>query len=179
MEHPIRIAVIVVGMAALSAPPLVARAQEGGRVSEAALTMPGSGGDDDGAATAAKTQPEKKQKPVSHKVNKTANTKGEGRKSTAAVPRSTFEERTSHYFDPLSLTLAPDNRLDPVKSQYDQVTDSFVPPDKALVAVTPDDAASTQISSASIEQLGKGNNHVVVVPLFQILNTLAPGPAPQ
>lgn len=178
MEQPIRIAVIVVGMAALAVPPIVARAQDGGRVSEAALTMPGSLGNDAAAATA-KPQPEKKPKQVTHKTNKTGTAKGEVRQTTAAVPRTTFEDRNGHYFDPLSLTLAPENRLDPVKSQYDQVTDSFVPPDKALVAATPDDSASTQISSASIEQMGKGNNHTVVVPLFQILNTLSTAPAPE
>jgi hypothetical protein len=177
VERPVRIAVILVGLVALAAPPIVARAQDGGRVSEAALTVPGLRADD-GAVTTVRPRPEKKQKQVSHKANKTANNKGDARQA-AAVPRTTFEDRTGHYFDPLSLTLAPDTRLDPVKSQYDQVTDSFVPPDKALVAATPDDSAATQISSASIEQMGKGNNHTVVVPLFQILNSLSPGPAPQ
>jgi hypothetical protein len=59
------------------------------------------------------------------------------------------------------------------------VTDSVATPDKAPVPTTPDDSASTQISSASIEQMGKGNNHTVVVPLFRILNNLSPGPASQ
>lgn len=171
MKDPFRAAAALLGLIALGALPNSVAAQEA-NVSQATLIVPGS--PDDGAANAAaKTDAAKKPKQATHKSGK-PRSKGE-----AGVPRSTFEDRTSRYFDPLSLTLAPDSRPNPVKSQFDEVTDSVATPEKAPVATTPDDSASTQISSASIEQMGKGNNHSVVVPLFQILNNLSPGPASQ
>jgi hypothetical protein len=171
VKDPFRAAAAMVGLIALGALPNSVVAQEA-NVSQATLIVPGSP-DDSAANAAAKTDAAKKPKPVTHKPGK-PRSKGEG-----GVPRSTFEDRTSRYFDPLSLTLAPDSRPNPVRSQFDEVTDSVATPDKAPVATTPDDAASTQISSASIEQMGKGNNHTVLVPLFQILNGLSPGPASQ
>ena len=95
------------------------------------------------------------------------------------VPRSTFEDRTARYFDPLSLTLAPETRFDTANSAYSQVTNSFVPADKGQIAIMPDAPVTNEITSASIENMGKGNNHTIVVPLFQLLNQLSPGPAPQ
>ncbi len=171
MKDPFRAAAVMVGLIALGALPNPVAAQDA-NVSQAALTVPGL--PDDGAANpAAKIDAAKKPKQATHRSGK-PRSKGE-----AGVPRSTFEDRTSHYFDPLSLSLAPDSRPNPVRSQFDEVTDSLATPDKAPVATTPDDSASTQISSASIEQMGKGNNHTVLVPLFQILNNLSPGPASQ
>jgi hypothetical protein len=171
VKDPIRAAAVMAGLIALGALPNPVAAQDG-HVAEAMLTVPGPQGDAT-ASPAAKTPAANKPKQAVHKSAKPRS------KSEAGVPRSTFEDRTSHYFDPLSLSLAPDSRPNPVKSQYDEVTASVAPPEKAPVATTPDDAASTQISSASIEQMGKGNNHTLVVPLFQILNNLSPGPASQ
>jgi hypothetical protein len=183
VQNPIRLGFVVAAMTAFAVPSF-GQAQENGHVTKAALTVSETVGHARQQSwSAAETQhPRKSERTAktekrSHRPGATA--RGHTRVSKAAVPRSTFEDRTAHYFDPLSLTVQPENRLDPAKSEYDQVTDSFTPPDKALVARTPDDAASTQISSASIEQMGKGNNHTVVVPLFQILNSLSPGSAEQ
>jgi hypothetical protein len=176
VKDPIRAAAVMAGLIALGALPNPVAAQDA-HVAEAMLTVPGSQGDTTAnpavtANPAAKTDPANKPKQTAHKS-------GRPRSKSEGVPRTSFEDRTSHYFDPLSLTLAPDTRPNPVKSQFDEVTDSVATPDKAPVAATPDDSASTQISSASIEQMGKGGNHTVVVPLFQILNNLSPGPASQ
>ncbi len=103
----------------------------------------------------------------------------EAAKSKAMVPRTTFEERTGHYFDPLALTLAPETRLDPEARPYNPLDGSFTPMDRGQVAVAPDDPTTHDISSAGIEQMGKGNNHTVVVPLFQVLNSLGSAPPPQ
>jgi hypothetical protein len=174
VKNPFRAAAVAIGLIALGALPKPVEAQEDGHVAQAALSVPGAQ-DNDAAAAATKTQSATKQKQATRKPGKPR----PRTEANAKVPRTTFEDRTSHYFDPLSLTLAPEHRSDPVKSQYDEVTDSVAPPDKPLVSKTPDDSESTQISSASIEQLGKGKNNTVVVPLFQILNNLSPGPAPQ
>lgn len=100
----------------------------------------------------------------------------------AAVPRTTFEDRTAHYLDPLSLTLAPESRIDPAKTEYNQVVGKFVPADQGQLAAAPDDPTTHEISSASIESLEQGHNNLtVVVPLFKILNSLsdqAPPPTP-
>jgi hypothetical protein len=170
VKDPIRAAAVMAGLIALGALPNPVAAQDA-HVAEAMLTVPSSQGDAT-ANPAAKTDAATKPKQTAHKS-------GKPRSKSEGVPRTSFEDRTSHYFDPLSLTLAPDTRPNPVKSQFDEVTDSVATPDKAPVAATPDDSASTQISSASIEQMGKGGNHTVVVPLFQILNNLSPGPASQ
>jgi hypothetical protein len=175
VKNPFRAAAVAIGLIALGALPKPVEAQDDGRVAQAALSVPPGAQDNNPAAAATKTQSATKQKQATRKPVK-SRSKTE---ANAKVPRTTFEDRTSHYFDPLSLTLAPDHRSDPVKSQYDEVTDSVAPPDKPLVSKTPDDSESTQISSASIEQLGKGKNNTVVVPLFQILNNLSPGPASQ
>ncbi len=171
MKNPFRAAAVAIGLIALGALPKPVEAQDDGRVAQAALSVPGA----QDAAAATKTQSATKPKQATRKPGKPRSRTD----ANAKVPRATFEDRTSHYFDPLSLTLAPEHRPDPVKSQYDEVTDSVAPPDKPLVSKTPDDSESTQISSASIEQLGKGRNNTVVVPLFQILNNLSPGPASQ
>lgn len=175
VKYPIRAAAVIVGVVALSAMPMVARAQDA-LVSKAALTVPGAREDVPAPAPKHADKADKKQKPVAHKSAKAS--KPEHRKeSAAAVPKSTFEDRTAHYFDPLSLTLAPDSRLDPVSNQYNQVTGKFEPPDKQQVAGTPDDSQNAGASSASIENMSMGHNTTVIVPLFQILNNLSPGPA--
>lgn len=173
MEYPIRAATALMAMVALSTIPVATQAQDA-HVSEAALTVPRA---QDQTLNVTAPRAEKKTKPA-HKTTKTA--KPEGRhQSTAMVPRSTFEDRSVHYFDPLSLTLAPDSRLDPVNSQYNQVTGKFETSDGQLVARTPDDSVNAGATSAGIENMGQGHNVTVVVPLFQILNSLSPGPAPQ
>jgi hypothetical protein len=183
VHNPIRLGVVVIAAMAMALP-AVSQAQDSGQVTKAALTVSQPDmhvhhqpRNTDVAPHARKS--EHATKTEKHARKSTATARAHARVSRNTVPRSTFEQRTAHYFDPLSLTLAPENRIDPVKSQYNQVTDSFTPPDKALIATTPDDAASTQISSASIEQMGKGNNHTLVVPLFQILNSLSPAPPAQ
>jgi hypothetical protein len=173
VKNPIRDAAVVIGLIALGALPKTVQAQDESRVAQAALSVPGPQDNNPDAAT--KTQTATKQKQATRKPGKPRSRT----EAKAGVPRSTFEDRTSHYFDPFSLTLAPEHRTDPVKSQYDEVTDSVAPPDKPLVSKTPDDSESTQISSASIEQMGKGRNNTLVVPLFQILNNLSPGQASQ
>jgi predicted lysophospholipase L1 biosynthesis ABC-type transport system permease subunit len=170
VENPIRAATGFLAMAAVAAIPTLSQAQDA-HVSEAALTMLRA---DAATSTAATPHAEKKQK-TTHKAAKTTRRKTDA----AAVPRSTFEDRTAHTFDPLSLTLAPDSRLDPTDDQYNQVTGKFETSDSQLVARTPDDSVNAGASSASIENLGLGRNMTVVVPLFQILNSLSPGPAPQ
>jgi hypothetical protein len=179
VRHPIRAAAVLVGLAALAALPHTGQAQDGS-VSDAAVTMPvlrSSDVQDRTTAAPVKPQTGKKQKQATRKSAKEARAKVDT--SNALVPRSTFEDRTAHYFDPLSLTLAPDSRIDPISSEYSQVTNSIVAADKGQVAVTPDDPTTRQISSASIENMGQGRNVTVMVPLFQILNSLSPGPAPQ
>jgi hypothetical protein len=179
VQHPIRAVTIFIGLT-LATLPTLAHAQEGGAVSEAALTMPvlqTDNADEHAAAVAVKPEPEKKPKQATHRAAKTARPKAEV--SQAMVPRSTFEDRTARYFDPLSLTLAPETRFDTANSEYSQVTNSFVPADKAQIAIAPDAPVTNEITSASIENMGKGNNHTIVVPLFQLLNQLSPGPAPQ
>ena len=172
MKNPNPAAAAVIGLIALGALSKTVVAQDD-HVAQAAISVPGPR-DDSAANPASTTQSAKKPKQAAtHRSGKSRS------KSASGVPRITFEDRTTHYFDPLSLTLAPDRRPDPVRSQYDEVTNSVAPPDKPLTSTTPDDSQSTQISSASIEQMGKGNNHTVVVPLFQILNGLSPGPASQ
>lgn len=119
---------------------------------------------------------EKKHKPPHRAARSTKPREELRRQSAAAVPRSTFEDRSTHYFDPLSLTLAPDSRLDPANTQYNQVTGKFDAADSQTVARTPDDSVNPGASSASIENMGQGHNVTVVVPLFQILNSISPGP---
>ena len=179
MQHPIRAVTIFIGLT-LAALPTLAHAQEGGAVSEAALTMPAlqiDTADEQPATVVIRSEPEKKPKPTTHRAAKTARPKSEV--SKAMVPRSTFEDHTTRYFDPLSLTLAPETRFDKANSEYSQVTNSFVPADKGQIAIMPDAPVTNEITSASIENMGKGNNHTIVVPLFQLLNQLSPGPAPQ
>jgi hypothetical protein len=166
----------------------MAWAQEGGRVSEAALIMPGPQVDtnrEHPGKTAVKVQPEKKQRETARKSGKVARTKVEigtgavplSTFENGAVPRSTFEDRTTHYFDPLSLTLSPEARIDPINRPYNPVQGSFTAADKGQIAVAPDEPSSRDISSAGIENLGQGHNVTVMVPLFKILNNLSPGPA--
>lgn len=183
MQNPKGLAFVMFAMTALAVPG-VGHAQDDGHVSKAALTL----SEGEGQARPQPWSPPEFQnarkpahtaKAEKHQHRSTASTRLHARVRKSAVPSSTFEDRTARYFDPLSLSVQPENRLKPMKSEYDQVTDSVALPAQALVARTPDDAASTQISSASIEQMGKGNNHTVVVPLFQILNTLSPGAAEQ
>ena len=175
MRNPSHLGLAMLVMAAM-AMPSVGQAQDRRQVDRAALAaseavarQPPS----DAAGSRHRAKAERASKTGRHPRKPTATPRSHARARKAAVPRSAFEERTANYFDPLSLALAPENRTDPAKSQYNRVTDSLAPPDQPLVSKTPDDAASTQISSASIEQMGKGNNHTVVVPLFQILNSLS------
>ncbi len=171
MGRGIRAMTVFVAMVAAAAIPTLARAQDA-HLSQAALTMPRA---EETTVTAPTSHPEKKQKPTHKAAAKTTKPKTD----TAMVPRSTFEDRTAHSFDPLSLTLAPDTRLDPANDQYNQATGQFQTSDSQLVARTPDDSVNAGASSASIENMGLGHNVTVVVPLFQILNSISPGPASQ
>lgn len=170
-----RMAIVLAGLIVLTAAPVWAQAQEGGAVSEVALTVPpvhhGEGAVHKPRAKVAAVSPrEKKHKTASVRTVKHA------KADPKRVPRSTFEDRTQHYFDPLSLSLAPDTRIDTDNTQYNQVTGSFQPNDRAQIAVIPDaPIISNDITSAGIENMGKGNNHTVVVPLFTLLNTLSAG----
>lgn len=180
MVQPLmRMAIVLAGLIVLTAAPVWAQAQEGGEVSEVALTVPVLRHGDDvdhktRAKAAAVTTHEKKHKAAA------GQTERHSKVDPKRVPRSTFEDRTQHYFDPLSLTLAPDTRIDTDNTQYNQVTGSFQPNDRAQLALVPDaPIVNNDITSAGIENMGKGNNHTVVVPLFTLLNSLSPGPAPQ
>ncbi|MGH6981123.1 MAG: hypothetical protein ACREFC_07930 [Stellaceae bacterium] len=146
-------------------------------MSEVALTVPVLRHD---AAVEKKVKAVPSAHEKKHKVTTTIKTEKHAKTDPKRVPRSTFEDQTRHYFDPLSLTLAPDTRLDPDNTQYNQVTGSFQPNDRSQLALVPDaPIISNDITSAGIENMGKGNNHTVVVPLFTLLNSLSPGPAPQ
>jgi hypothetical protein len=157
----------LMAMVAVAAIPALVQAQDA-QVSQAALTVPRAH-----ATNSATTSHTEKKQRATHKAAKT--TKSDTK--SAAVPRSTFEDRSAHSFDPLSLTLAPDTRLDPTNDQYNQVTGKFQTSDGQLVARTPDDSVNAGASSATIENMGMGHNVTVVVPLFQILNSISPGPA--
>ena len=168
MEHPIRAATVVMAMVAVAAIPALVQAQDA-QVSEAALTVPRA---HETTSATTKSHTEKRQR-ATHKAARTTKSGAD----SAKVPRSTFEDRSAHSFDPLSLTLAPDTRLDPTNDQYNQVTGQFQTSDQQLVARTPDDSVNPGASSATIENMGMGHNVTVVVPLFQILNSISPGPA--
>ena len=174
-RDPVRAAAILFGLAAIVALPCQARAQEPMSTSKANLAMPdlrNGNSDHHFAAKTGKTRVDKRQRHAAKEPAKRA--------AGTSVPRATFEDRTAHYFDPLSLTLAPETRFDSTGSQYNQVTDSFTPADSTLVAAAPrQDPTMRDVTSASIENMGQGHNVTVVVPLFKILNSLSPGPAPQ
>lgn len=170
-----RAAIVLAGLLVLTAAPAWSQTLEEGGVSEVALTLPH---EDSGIVIAT---PAKKPRQTTHATaaRPAKKPKLEAAKSKAMVPRTTFEERTARYFDPLALTLAPETRLDPEARPYNPLDGSFTPVDRGQVAVITDDPTTHDISSAGIEQMGKGNNHTVVVPLFQVLNSLSPGPAQQ
>jgi hypothetical protein len=183
VQNPIRLGFLIVVMAAMALPRF-SHAQESGQVTKAALTVSET-------RTHARHQPgttavsrhtpksERAAKSEKHVRKSAATARVHAHVRKAAVPRSTFEDRTAHYFDPLSLTLAPDSRLDAASTQYNQVVGKFVPSDQGQVAATPDDPTAHEISSASIENLEQGHNNLtIVVPLFQILNKLSDQPAP-
>jgi len=168
VKNPIPAAAAVLGLIALGGFAKPVQAQDQGRVAETAA-LSGPGLQDNSPAVATKTPVKKPKQAAAHKSGKPH--------PKSDVGGLTFESRTGHYFDPLSLAPAPDSRPDPIKSQFDQVTSSTALPDRAPVATTPDDSANSQISSATIEQMGKGRNSTVVVPLFHVLNGLSTGPA--
>jgi hypothetical protein len=176
--HPFRVATVLAGLIVMTVP--FALAQEPGQVSEVALTMPGlrDGGDHDRAAAAVKAETKSKhatrksakaEKPPKAKVHKTA----------SVVLHGTFEDHTAHYFDPLTLTLPQETRFDPSVSQNSRLDGSFTPADKSQIAIAPDLPVTNEITSAGIENMEKGNNHTIVVPLFQLLNKLSDQPPPQ
>ena len=173
VKSPVPAVAAVIGLIALGALAKPVLAQDNDRVAQAAAVGVPLLQESAPAAAAKPPSAKKPKQAAAHRSGK-ARAKGE-----TGVPGITFETRTSHYFDPLSLTPAPETGRSPIKSQFDEVTNSVALPDKAPAAAGPDDSASTQISSASIEQMGKGRNSTVVVPLFKVLNGLSPGPASQ
>jgi|SRR6185437_3391400 len=174
-----RISIVLAGLIVLSSAPVwaQAQAQEDGAVSEVALTVPGQSDRGEVARKPVERKTVVKPTPVTahDKKHKVTTTERRAKVDRRRVPRSTFEDRAQHYFDPLSLTLAPDTRIDTDNTQYNQVTGSFQPNDRAQLAVVPDAPITNEITSAGIENMGKGNNHTVVVPLFTLLNTLSAG----
>ncbi len=102
------------------------------------------------------------------------------RQSAAAVPRSTFEDRSTpllrsavaHAWRPTTGSIRPSRNT--IKSPA-----SSTPPDNALVARDAGRFRETRCVVGQHRAIWvKGNNVTVVVPLFQILNSLSPGPRP-
>jgi hypothetical protein len=94
-----------------------------------------------------------------------------------AVPHFSFEQRTAREFDPLSLTLTPDPKIEIPSGRADVKSDAYRRTE-GQVAVAHDTLADGPVSSAGIENMEKGNNHTIVVPLFDILNKLSDQPPP-
>ena len=136
VKYSVRASGILFGLLVFAALPALAQEGADGHVSDVALTMPGlrqDSDDGDRVKPAARIEEPKKQKPARHPAT-AKSAKPEKRKvevSKAAVPRSTFEDRTTRYFDPLSLTLAPETRIDPADTPYNPVDGTFQAADRA------------------------------------------------
>jgi len=165
----------MIGFAALS---VAARAQDDSASLERALAVPAGTYEPVGDTVVSPARPH----PVVHRHAEKHHPSRSGKAKVklergGATPHFTFEQRTAREFDPLSLTVTPDPKIE-IPSGRADVKGDFYRSSENQIAAAHDSLTDGPISSAGIENMEKGNNHVIVVPLFKLLDKLSRQPPP-